>query len=125
MKSRGFVIAAVDLVLVVMVAALVGCGDDPTGPQLGTVQVEVTTSGAAIDPDGFVVGLDDGAQTEDIDPSGSVTLEVEAGRVGELLQLCQTARRLQWKDRRYRASRKQSRWARRAAESALCLAAPA
>ena len=79
MKSRSFVIPMVDLVLVVMVAALVGCGDDPTGPQLGTVKVEVTTSGVAIDPDGFVVGLDDGAQTEDIDPSGSVTLEVEAG----------------------------------------------
>ena len=68
-----------DLVLAVMVAGLVGCGDDMTGPQLGTVEVDVTTSGVAIDADGFVLGLDDGAQTEDIDTSGSVTLDVEAG----------------------------------------------
>ena len=79
MKSRGFLIAVVDLVLAVMVAGLAGCGDDPTGLQLGTVEVVVTTSGPAIDPDGFVLDLDDGIQIEDIDASSSVTLEVEAG----------------------------------------------
>ena len=65
MKLTNSLQAVVDLVLAVMVAGLVGCGDDMTGPQLGTVEVDVTTSGVAIDADGFVLGLDDGAQTED------------------------------------------------------------
>ena len=80
MKLTNSLPAVVDLVLAVVVAGLVGCGDDnPIGPQLGTVEVEVTTSGPAFDPDGFVIDLDDGARTEDVDVSGSVTLEVEAG----------------------------------------------
>ncbi len=79
MKSTGFVLAVLDFALAVVAAGLVGCGDDPIGPELGTVVVEVTTSGVAFDEDGFVVDLDDGAQTEDVDVSGSVTFEVEAG----------------------------------------------
>ena len=73
MKSTGFVLA-------VVVAVLVGCGDDnPIGPELGTVEVEVTASGESIDTGGLVVSLDDGAQIEDLNASDRVTLEVEAG----------------------------------------------
>ena len=79
MKSKGFVFAVLDFVLAVVAAGMVGCGDDPIGPQLGTVEVEVATSGLNLDPDGFVANLDDGAQTKGVDASGGVTLEVEAG----------------------------------------------
>ena len=79
MKSTDSLLAVVDFALAVMALVLVGCSDNPIGPELGTVVVEVATSGPAFDPDGFVVDLDDGAQTEDVDVSDSVTLEVEAG----------------------------------------------
>ncbi len=79
MKLTESLLVAVDIALAVMALVLVGCGDDPIGPEMGTVEVEVTMSGVAFNEDGFVVDLDDGAQTEDVDVSGSVTLEVEAG----------------------------------------------
>ncbi len=66
-------------VFAVVVTVVVGCGDGPTGPEMGTVAVEVTASGESIDIGGLVVSLDDGAQIENLDASGSVTLDVEAG----------------------------------------------
>ena len=36
-------------VFAVVAAVVVACGDGPTGPEMGTVEVEVTASGESID----------------------------------------------------------------------------
>lgn len=75
MRWRGCMIIGLAL-------ALVACDDDdPTGPDKGALEVEVTTSGEDLDPDGYSVGLDEGQATEPVEIDGSV--QWEALDVGE------------------------------------------
>ena len=39
-------------------AALGACGDAPTGPATGTLEITTVTTGDRVDPDGYVVALD-------------------------------------------------------------------
>lgn len=61
-------------------ATIVACGgDDPTQPEVGTLQVVASTSGDDVDQDGYMVTLD-GAQSQTVDANGAVTFsEVTAG----------------------------------------------
>lgn len=68
------------LVMSLALAALVACDDDdPVAPQVGTLEVVVETTGEDIDPDGYTVDLNDGAETEDVETSDEVSFEVDAG----------------------------------------------
>ena len=67
--------------VVALLVVLVGCDDDdPVGPDTGTLEFSVTTTGEDLDPDGYTLDLDGGAMTESIEVNGSATLEdMEAG----------------------------------------------
>lgn len=69
------------LVMSLALAALVACDDDddPMVPEVGTLEVVVETTGEDIDPDGYTVDLDDGAETEDVETSDELSFEVDAG----------------------------------------------
>jgi plastocyanin len=57
--------------------AVVGCDDDdPTGPEKGAIEVQVTTSGDEVDANGYFVDLDDGLATEPVEVNGTVDWEI-------------------------------------------------
>lgn len=60
-------------VLVAGVLSL-SCGDDtgPTGP--GDLLTSTASTGSDVDPDGYVVDIDDGARLEPVESNGSVTI---------------------------------------------------
>jgi hypothetical protein len=56
------------------------CDDDPSGPDTGTIDVTVATTGEDIDPDGYTVSLDGGG-AQAVTVNGSVDFtSVEAGQ---------------------------------------------
>lgn len=68
------------LVIPLALAVLVACDeDDAVAPQVGTLEVVVETTGEDLDPDGYTVDLNDGAETEDVETSDEISLEVDAG----------------------------------------------
>jgi hypothetical protein len=76
---------------------LAACGDDtdPTGPNIGSIQVSVTSTGEPADPTGDTVAVD-GASGQPITATGTVTIsDVSAGphsvTLGDLAQNCSTA----------------------------------
>lgn len=67
-------------VMVLALAVLLGaCDDDPVTPNGGTLQVQVTKSGAGTDANGFKVSVDDGAKTKNVTVADTVDFELEAG----------------------------------------------
>ena len=60
---------------------LCGCeDDDPLVPETGSLEITVTTDGNGTDPDGYIVDLNSGEETEAVPVDGSVSLDgLEAG----------------------------------------------
>jgi WD40 repeat protein len=71
-RLRGGWLAPVGMVAVVLMSA--GCGDDSSGPVLRDLVITTATTGLDIDPDGYLVIVEE-LGSRPIGPSGSVTFE--------------------------------------------------
>jgi hypothetical protein len=59
--------------LCLLIGLLGGCGEDPTAPLMGTIEITTITQGEPTDPDGYAVTLDGGAR-QPIGSNGAVTI---------------------------------------------------
>jgi Tol biopolymer transport system component len=76
MKLKGYSCLILNRTGAVLVAGVLSlsCGDDtgPTGP--GDLLTSTASTGSDVDPDGYVVDIDDGARLEPVESNGSVTI---------------------------------------------------
>lgn len=64
------------LTVMAFAGLLAACDDDdPTAPDTGSIAVTITTTGAGTDADGFVVDLNEGDVTEDVDVDDEITFD--------------------------------------------------
>lgn len=59
--------------LILPAASLIGCGSDPTGVDTGSINVTAATTGASLDPDGYVLTVD-GVEVQSIGVNSTLTL---------------------------------------------------
>ena len=62
-----------------LVVAVGACDDDPTGNDSGTLEVQVSRSGAGTDANGFTVSVDNGSQTKAVSVADTVDFALDAG----------------------------------------------